>query len=365
MEENTSDLVEPPTEEEMRRAITGNMSNLLVVVSLQKYLPLLYRFLFDMQMKAVKKFKTLLTKRRPELLESILGQQARIFQPPLTMDRNSSKQEPLRSQKAHSVDSHDRKPIEQALAREGVHRPIDTEKINYHITQRDDTTSTGREIAKPSPSPHPASPHVASPPPADGSSSPFNAKPSPISKPPLHTSTLNEHKLYGKGQAHDPLSDSFLFLEIGPSSNASPTDGNSPNRTPTVSESPPAAEGNIYEMAYHEEVERIRRNSRSSTLYLTRRIKNTEKYKGDGNMKGVDERHEQGATGWGKMLQIARGKQESGEGDEHAKEKKRKIHDEEEGTAKTEGGLKRFVEKMKHEGKLHEKQDGAEDSHGS
>ena len=34
MEENTSDLVEPPTEEEMRRAITGNLSNLLVVVSL-------------------------------------------------------------------------------------------------------------------------------------------------------------------------------------------------------------------------------------------------------------------------------------------------------------------------------------------
>ena len=31
-EENTSEPVEPPTEEEMRRAITGNLSNLLVVV---------------------------------------------------------------------------------------------------------------------------------------------------------------------------------------------------------------------------------------------------------------------------------------------------------------------------------------------
>ena len=31
-EENTADLVEPPTEEEMNSAITGNLSNLLVVV---------------------------------------------------------------------------------------------------------------------------------------------------------------------------------------------------------------------------------------------------------------------------------------------------------------------------------------------
>ena len=33
-EENTSDLVEPPTEAEMNAAITGNMRNLLTVVSL-------------------------------------------------------------------------------------------------------------------------------------------------------------------------------------------------------------------------------------------------------------------------------------------------------------------------------------------
>ena len=31
-EENTAVLVEPPTEEEMNRAITGNLSNLVVVV---------------------------------------------------------------------------------------------------------------------------------------------------------------------------------------------------------------------------------------------------------------------------------------------------------------------------------------------
>ena len=40
-EENTSDLVEPPTEEEMNRAITGNLSNLLVVVGFFDLLPTL------------------------------------------------------------------------------------------------------------------------------------------------------------------------------------------------------------------------------------------------------------------------------------------------------------------------------------
>ena len=38
-EENTADLVEPPTEEEMNSAITGNLSNLIVVVSPHPILP--------------------------------------------------------------------------------------------------------------------------------------------------------------------------------------------------------------------------------------------------------------------------------------------------------------------------------------
>ena len=35
-EENTSNLVEPPTEEEMNRAITGNLGNIIVVVGLHR-----------------------------------------------------------------------------------------------------------------------------------------------------------------------------------------------------------------------------------------------------------------------------------------------------------------------------------------
>lgn len=292
------------------------------------------------------------------MLDSILGQETRIFQPPLTMSRSPTTREHLRPRKSRSVDSYDRRPVEQALTREGVHRPIDIEKLKQPLTERDDIAATGRDVAKPSPSPHPEGPHISPPPSHDGPSSPNKTRFAPPQQP-HYTSTLNEAKIYGKGQAHDPLSD-FLFLSIGPSSTVSSAEPNSPDGAPTVSESPSAAEGNIYEAAYHEEVERIRRNSEHATLYLTRRVKNTEKYKGDGNMKGVDERHAYGATGWGKMLQLAKGKskmkEEEGRADEdgNAEAGKRGRADGEEDDVRTEGGLKRLVEKLKLDGLLHD-----------
>ena len=36
-EENTADLIEPPTEEETNQAITGNLSNILVLVMRSLY----------------------------------------------------------------------------------------------------------------------------------------------------------------------------------------------------------------------------------------------------------------------------------------------------------------------------------------
>ena len=306
-------------------------------------------------MKAVKRFKGLLSKRRPELLDSILGQETRIFQPPQTMSKVPAAREHLRLHKAHSVDTHDRRPIEGALAREGVHRIIDPDKIRYPVTQRDDTAATGRGVAKPTFSHHPQSPRVSSPTPMDGAGSPPQPK-SPQNKQPLHVSTLNEPRLWGKGQAHDPLTESFLWLHIGPSNSASSRESPSPEEeAPVVSESPHAAEGNIYETAYHEEVERLRSNSRSATLYLTRRVKNTEKYKDDGNMKGVDERHADGATGWGKKLQSAKDKARKVRGHED----KGKSHDGE-NEAKTEGNLRRLMGKMKKEVKLHEENEREE-----
>lgn len=103
-----------------------------------------------------------------------------------------------------------------------------------------------------------------------------------------HTSSPPEWKQEGKrGHAHDPLSE-HLFLHIGPSTWAGPsTSGNNEyesenvvdvDSAPIISESPGAADTNIYETAYMEEIERIRRESRETQtasepdLYLTRHV---------------------------------------------------------------------------------------------
>ena len=105
-----------------------------------------------------------------------------------------------------------------------------------------------------------------------------------------------------RGHARDPLAEEHTYLFIGPSTYSGsltetsdsapdiseepedfpppdPTDPGSPSDTPTqiVSESPGAAEFEIYETAYRQEVERIRERGNTlqtsnPTLYLTRRV---------------------------------------------------------------------------------------------
>lgn len=70
------------------------------------------------QVQAVKRFKQLLFRRRPERLEGILGSASRIVQPPLSM-------RPSALRKSKSQDTDNRRPVEGVLAAEGVHRDID------------------------------------------------------------------------------------------------------------------------------------------------------------------------------------------------------------------------------------------------
>ena len=238
-------------------------------------------------MKAVKRFKGLLAKGRPYFQDSILGQNTRIVQPPLSMERPSAN--PLHS-RARSDDVHNRRPVEGALVREGVHRKIDAERMDLDLVGKQTSASTG-ETAH------------ASPNEGRGGSSPFSSSGTSQghSETDRRLDSLLEHKLVGKGQAHDPL-EGFLFLEIGPFG------GDGPPDPPAVSESPPAAEGNIYEVAYHEEVERIRSTSKNATLYLTRRVDQTQGYKEDENMIGVNRDQAEAPSGFAKVLEKAREK---------------------------------------------------------
>lgn len=297
-EENTANLIEPPTEEEKNEAITGSLSNILVI------------------MKAVKKFKNSIAHKRPHRITGILGGDARIVQPPLTI---SHPDKSYVHHKTKSVDTHDRRPIERALVAEGVHRDIDLSGFNQSLPDREDSAITYSPTSSPSTPTKPKSqksPEIDSTSPTsprrDLHASPkdHRSQPSGSSSPwtiPI-PSKSKDHQ--GKGHAHDPLTD-HLFLAIGPGGDTDPPD------PPAVSESPPAADINIYETAYHSEVQRIReKRGKEATLYLTRRVDAKKEYREDRNMMGVDRNVQAGKSGFARILDLARKKGKDGKGDD-------------------------------------------------
>jgi len=244
-EENVAKLVEPPTDEELNRAITSNMSNLLAVV------------------KAVKYFKRLLNKRRPHHTDAILGQSARFVQPPLPLLRPRAA--PLNVQ-TKSDDTHGRQPLEATEVTEGAHRDTDENAREKAPTERDD----GAEVVQ---SPDAVTSgerhHFAALRHANTYDAAFHerfttaAAADPSQHRALHHSRAGTaHE--GRGQAHDPLED-HLYLGLN---DASP---------PAVAESPGAiemeGEDGIFQAAYRQEVERVREEQGTgATVFLTRRV---------------------------------------------------------------------------------------------
>lgn len=311
----------------MDNAITSNLGNLMTVVR-QAGNVVENNLLMVSQMRAVHKFKSLLSRKRPSTMESILGLGGSIVQPPLSMPRP---ERPHTAQKSHSMDTFDRRPLESALATEGVHREIDLDTIGHNLkaptrtnTGNTESSKDSAQSAKTSSStltvdgqrskavshPPPLTPHDSeesgtpdrmpssslSPEAASKSRSP-PATQRPTRHPDPHTHTMDESG--HRGHAHDPLQD-HLYLYIGPStfSHAKKVDSQlsdsdrrrpsfvpeedmpDPDGPPIVSESPGAADIDIYEVAYRDEVERIRATMKDSegeepTVYLTRRIDET------------------------------------------------------------------------------------------
>lgn len=254
-------------------------------------------------MKAVKRFKNIVAHKRPSGLQGILGKDTRMVQPPLSMSRPEKR--PL-FHKTRSVDTHDRRPIEQALVAEGVHRDVDLDGFEKSLADREDTaiayspTSPTKRFSEHDPEQSPSS--------ATNNKRTHNAHPQ-AHRPPVHASTApmpGPHS--GRGQAHDPLSD-HLYLGLGPGGSS---------RTPSppcVSESPPAAETNIYETAYDMEIQRLRAaNGRAATLFLTRRVERNEQYQNDELfMRGTSGDAPKAKSGFARVLEEARMKAAKGE----------------------------------------------------
>ncbi|KAF2012710.1 calmodulin dependent protein kinase [Aaosphaeria arxii CBS 175.79] len=261
--ENVAIIVEPPTDEEVNAAITGNMGHLVTVV------------------RAVKRFKQLLFRKRPEKMEGILGGASRIVQPPLSI-------RPSGLRKSRSQDTDNRRPIETALTTEGIHREI---KIDNNIHRVPESIN---EMASAKPGLRSEVVGSILPSKASITSSPISPKPvaltdakvihesmsfRPTPSQPIQIPFVSQSApatpTIGKGHAHDPLEDT-LFLNIGTGEDYLPSSGDD---TPVVSESPGAVDIDVYETAYQEEINRImekrKQDGRPPTMYLTRRVENT------------------------------------------------------------------------------------------
>ncbi len=250
----------------------------------------------------MKKFKDLLPDtNRPEIMEDILGEPAHLVQPPLSID--SLDESPRLLRRTRSADSDERRPFEQVLVAEGVHHDVDVSRFNNALKPDEKSTESERKNGSQVPGTHQSPkldhPHVPSPRTTTSSTD--------------HNSSNTTHG-HGKGHAHDPLSDQ-LFLAVGPGG----VDGEaSPPDPPIVSESPPTAGINIYEDAYHKEVERIRRlHGEQATTYLTWRVESEEEQAQDekgvclGKEDGLDGGKKvgglSGMSGLAKALQMVKG----------------------------------------------------------
>ncbi|KAE8351690.1 kinase-like domain-containing protein [Aspergillus coremiiformis] len=298
--ENTAEIIGLPTEEEMNTAITKTIGHVLAV------------------MKAVKNFKRLIspTKADPSM-QSILGQEyeTHFVQPPLEMEPEESftASTVSNSNKSQSLNTYNRNVWQRDDVLEGFH-PHREEPCLQQSLQGTDSSLPGKQ----DPVLYNSSMNTESIMPlrkdpgsirssklpgesaddtqliiAPGSSSPQV----PLSRT---SSVLTKRSAEGtRGHARDPLEEEFPFLCIGPSTyTGSPStdagDSNmdyifdepdsmlsaEPSETdahPVVSESPGAAEFDIYETAYRQEIERIRtrslpRQGTTPKVYLTRRV---------------------------------------------------------------------------------------------
>jgi hypothetical protein len=218
-----------------------------------------------------------------------------------------SSQIPHLQHKSRSVTLFDRRAVEGALAVEGVHREIDLDEGLHRIAHHDDADQRApttmqalrlnegsrldglRDTASPSVERSMGQSSQAHPPRA---STGAEEEEQYLAFRPEHTSSdldraRSNDEIGRRGHARDPLADQ-LYLYIGPST-FSGASGNADRRASfgpggeedmlIVSESPGAADIDIYETAYLEEIERIRQrikdegmNEEEATVYLTRRV---------------------------------------------------------------------------------------------
>ncbi|KAF7596275.1 hypothetical protein BBP40_002419 [Aspergillus hancockii] len=296
--ENTAEIIGLPTEEEMNSAITRTIGHVLAV------------------MKAVKNFKRLIDPAKADPpMQSILGQEyeTHFVQPPLEMEPEESfSAEPLSNpNKSQSLNTYNRNAWQRDDVLNGYHpqreglcpcQPLDSTESSISgkqdpmlVGSSKQTTSIKPE-RKDSGSIRSSKLRGESTDDLQTISTPQSPSQVPLSRT---SSVLTKRSIEGtRGHARDPLEEEFPFLFIGPSTYTGPpvadtddfnmeyiydepdilsAEPSEIDPCPIVSESPGAAEFDIYETAYRQEIERIRtrslpRQGATPKVYLTRRV---------------------------------------------------------------------------------------------
>lgn len=226
------------------------------------------------------KFKSLLDKNKSRPMTSILGDQSdtHFSYPPASMKKDPIVRADGNAQQA---------PAEREEIQSGMRNlnllPVPTLSIDDTTLTGDDKRILASQIIPP------ATSSDVSTDSEDVSQAPRMAEIENLDSeklPPFrslrpHASTTDE--VGRRGQAHDPLEDQ-LYLYIGPStfsglSSQHADDGSfvrDDDDVPIVSESPGAADVDIYETAYRDEIERImakaKEENKEPHVYLTRRV---------------------------------------------------------------------------------------------
>ena len=204
-------------------------------------------------MKAVSRFKTLVERKRPDIVNSILGHASRIVKPPLSMLKSESKA--IEASK-RPIPDRELQAARQAFVdkgdMEGAELVQKLDRLPAHVRT---AVVSGSKDSSPDSS---ALASLESP-----------SAPAPLKK--IYSDPVPFGSYPMKGHARDPLEDQ-LFLNIGTGPPA--PDGSLGNDIAlAVSESPPPVEYNVYESAYQEEVDKIySEKGRRATVYLTRRV---------------------------------------------------------------------------------------------
>lgn len=202
--------------------------------------------------------------------------------PPTQLNAGKTLQQGM-EHRSQSLNTDDRKATESALVAEGVHRDLSVKfgpDNGLQDTERSPHVKTAVKTSSSDSDDDDDEDAVA----LTRLQTAFDKAVGPNELPPFRSSIYNARTtddLGRRGHAHDPLED-HLYLRIGPSTfagHSTQEDGDAflaEDDVYMVSESPGAADVDIYETAYRDEIERIlaraEQNNQEPQVYLTRRV---------------------------------------------------------------------------------------------